>query len=85
MSDVTSEEREELKKLLEELNEKSSDMKKLDTTIACQQAQFLIMLQEWKLLVRITLYNFRINYYKLNFYRLFAAFFYENQAHPTPS
>ena len=58
MSDVTSEEREELKKLLEELNEKSSDMKKLDTTIDCQQAQFLIMLQEWKLLVRITLYNF---------------------------
>ena len=58
MSDVTPEEREELKKLSEELNEKSSDMKKLDTTIDCQQAQFLIMLQEWKLLVRITLYNF---------------------------
>ena len=54
MSGVASEEMKDLKKLSEELNEKSSDMKKLDTTIDCQQAQFLIMLQEWKLLVRIT-------------------------------
>ena len=83
MAGVTSEEREELKKLSEELNEKSNDMKKLDTAIDCQQAQFLIMLQEWKLLVRI--YSFRINYYKLNFYRLLAAFFCKNQAHHIPS